>query len=455
MARGSGFKLAGVTCYNLALMRTLLLAALVSIVLPFHAEVIGVSKSAESLTVARVNATLPEAERAPWLAYLRRSQQQLSFDQDEIFIEKSHLTGPVPDYPKESGSGRSMPVDRDDAYYKTPEALHVAETILSFQIPNGGWSKNLDMSGPKRLPGQSFTPNNISKLLGPDDFDKPANPNWNYAGTLDNDATNTELHYLVRMSTAYPGADGDRFRKSFVRGVFYLLSAQYPNGGWPQVWPLEGGYHDAITFNDNAVTESAELLHDVAGGKGDYRFIAADVRAKSGAASDSAIAIILKTQLVVDGKKTAWSQQVDPLTLKPVSGRNYEPAALSAGESADILIFLMKLEHPSSEVKAAVEAGIAWLKARAIYGQAWVGGRRGPPVAGVTPTPRHLEAAAGAGPIWARYYSLETGKPVFGDRDKTIHDTVDDLSVERKNGYAWYSGGAKAALDAYEVWKAK
>ena len=82
------------------------------------------------------------------------------------------------------------------------------------------------MSGPERLPGQSFTPNNISRLLGPDDFDKSANPGGNYVGTLDIDATNTELHYLARVSTAYPEADGDRFRKSFVRGVFYLLSAQ-------------------------------------------------------------------------------------------------------------------------------------------------------------------------------------------------------------------------------------
>jgi len=162
--------------------------------------------------------------------------------------------------------------------------------------------------------------------------------------------------------------------------------------------------------------------------------------------------------LVVKGKKTVWAQQHDALTLAPVSGRNFEPAALSAGESADILVFLMKLPNPSPEVRAAIEAGVAWLKANAIYGQAWVGGRRGPPVDGaapVAPTPRHLEATPGAGPIWARYYSLETGKPVFGDRDKTIHDNVDDLTVERKNGYAWYSGGAKEALDAYTAWKAK
>jgi len=438
-------------------MRTLCLAALVSIVLPFHAEVIGVSKPAESLTAARV-ATLPPAQRAQWQAYLKRSQEQLLVDQAALSEERAHLAGPVAEMPREGFGTRTMPIERDPAFYKMPEALHTAETILSFQFPNGGWSKNLDMSGPKRLPGQSFTSNNISRFLGPDDFDKPANPDWNYAGTLDNDATNTELHFLARISTAYPGADGDRFRKSFILGVNYLLHAQYPNGGWPQVWPLEGGYHDAITFNDNAVTESASLLHDAATGEGDYAFVPADLRRQASAAADRAIAIILKCQVVVNGKKTVWAQQHDPLTLAPVSGRNFEPAALSAGESADVLIFLMKLKNPSPEVRAAVEAGIAWLKANAIYGQAWVGGRRGPPAAGqppAAPTPRHLEATPGAGPIWARYYSIATGKPVFGDRDKTIHDKVDELTVERINGYAWYSGGAKGALDAYAEWHGK
>ena len=426
-------------------MRTLLLAAFTSVFVPLHADIIGSSKPAESLTVARVNAVAPAAERPAWLTYLRRSQQQLSFDQDELFIERSHLTGPPPPYPKESGSARSMPLTRDAAFYKSPEALHTAETILSFQLPNGGWSKNLDMSGPPRLAGQSFTSNNISRYLGPDDFDAPANPNWNYAGTLDNDATNTELHFLAHISSAYPGADGERFRKSFILGVHYLLNAQYPNGGWPQVWPLEGGYHDAITFNDNAVTESASLLHEASVGQGDFAFVPADLRKQAAAASDHAIDIILRTQVMIAGKPTVWAQQHDPLTLAPVAGRNFEPAALSAGESSDLLVFLMQLPNPSPAIRAAIEAGIAWLKAHAIYGQAFVGGRN-------TPDGRHLESTPGVGPIWARYYSITTGKPIFGDRDKTIHDNVNDLTLERRNGYSWYSAGAKEALNAYEQW---
>jgi PelA/Pel-15E family pectate lyase len=427
-------------------MRNYVLAALVSLFLPFPADVIGTSKAAESLTDARIDAILPAAQRPAWHAYLKRSQEQLFLDKAGLAGERAKLSGDLPPMPKESGSGRSMPLGRDAGFYKSPDALHTAQTIVSFQIPNGGWSKNLDMSGPARLPGQSYTSNNLSRFLGADDFDKPANPDWNYVGTLDNDATNTELHFLAKVQAAYPGADGDKFRASFLRGVHYLLNAQYPNGGWPQVWPLEGGYHDAITFNDNAVTESASLLHDVSVGGGDYGFIPADLRKQSGMAGDHAIAIILRCQVVLDGRKTVWAQQQDPLTLAPVAGRNFEPAALSAGESADILIFLMKLAKPSPEVRASIEAGVAWLKANAIYGQAFVGGRN-------TPGGRHLEATPGAGPIWARYYSITTGKPIFGDRDKTIHDTIADLTLERRNGYAWYSAGAKEALDAYAAWK--
>jgi PelA/Pel-15E family pectate lyase len=223
------------------------------------------------------------------------------------------------------------------------------------------------------------------------------------------------------------------------------LAAQFPNGGWPQVWPLEGGYHDAITFNDNAVTESAETLTAVAEGTGNYSFVPTVLRLNAKMAADHALDCILTAQVVVKGQRTVWAQQHDALTLAPVAGRNYEPAALSSGESADLLVYLMQLPNPSSEVIEAVDAGVVWLKAAAITGQEWGGGRD-------TPGGRHLEAKEGAGRIWARYYSIGTGLPIFGDRDKTIHDDVSELSPERRNGYAWYSAGPQKALDAYGVW---
>jgi PelA/Pel-15E family pectate lyase len=419
---------------------SLLLGLLVST--PLSSAVIGTSKPAESITPARI-ATLPAKDRAAWTGYLERSQKQMQVDRATLAAEREG--GPEPALPKEGFSARTMPLDRDAEWYGTTEARRVADVIVSFQTPAGGWSKNLDMSGAPRARGQSYTTDNLSKHPGVDDFDTPKDPQWNYVGTLDNDATNTELHFLVLVSGAIPGAEGEAYRASFLRGIRYLLAAQLPNGGWPQVWPLEGGYHDAITFNDNAVTDSAETLTAVAAGAGNYAFVPAELRRQAAASAAHARECILATQVVVKGQRTVWAQQHDALTLAPVAGRNYEPAALSSGESADVLLYLMQLPHPSPAVVTSIHVGVAWLKAAAITGQEWVGGRG-------KPGGRHLEAKAGAGPIWARYYSIDTGLPVFGDRDKTIHDDVSELSLERRNGYAWYSAGPQQALDAFAAW---
>lgn len=423
------------------LLRPFFLCLLV--VAPLNAAVIGTSQPAESITAARI-ATLPKRERAAWMAYLSRSEEQMLRDKAALAAERKPGE-PVPPVPMEAFSGRSMPLHRDAAWYGSPKARHIADVIVSFQTPAGGWSKNLDMSGQPRQAGQSYTTNNLSRFLTPGDFDAPKDPNWNYVGTLDNDATNTELHFLALVSGHTPGHEGERYRASFLRGIHYLLAAQFPNGGWPQVWPLEGGYHDAITYNDNAVSESAQTLTDVAEGQGNYAFVPAKLRHEAAAAAAHALQCILATQIMVDGHKTVWAQQHDALTLKPVSGRNFEPAALSSGESSDVLIYLMSLPHPSAAVVDAVNAGVAWLKQAAISAEVWTGGRR-------TPEGRHLIAQSGAGPIWARYYSLTTGKPIFGDRDKTIHDNVNELSLERRNGYAWFSAGPEQALETYASW---
>ena len=421
--------------------RIFLLSLLVTT--PLSSTVIGTSKPAESIIAARI-ATLPAKDRAAWTAYLERSQKQMQIDKATLAAERT-AGATEPSLPKEGFSARSMPLNRDAAWYGTPEARHVADVIVSFQTPAGGWSKNLDLSGDVRTRGQSYTPDNLSKHPGPDDFDTPKDPHWNYVGTLDNDATNTELHFLALVSGATPGAAGDIYRGSFLRGIRYLLAAQFPNGGWPQVWPLEGGYHDAITYNDNAVTESAETLTAVARGAGNYAFVPAKLRKQARASADHALECILATQVVVKDQPTVWAQQHDALTLAPVAGRNYEPAALSSGESASVLVYLMQLPHPSPAVIAAVDAGAAWLKSTAILGEEWVGERG-------DPKGRHLEAKAGTEPIWARYYSIATGLPIFGDRDKTIHDDVNELSLERRNGYAWYSAGPQEAIDAYAAW---
>ncbi|HEX9199794.1 MAG TPA: pectate lyase [Acidobacteriaceae bacterium] len=410
-----------------------------------HADVIGKNVVAPSLTVERIQKLAPPKDRAAWLAYLKRSEEQMKVDRATLAAElKPGEAAPPQSAEGRGGFGAGMSLRHDDAYYATAPAKHIADVIVSFQTPAGGWSKNMSMSA-LRLTGQPYAANNLNRFSDPEDFDLPKDPHWNYVGTLDNDATNTELHFLAKVAAQMPGNDGDAYRASFIKGIRYLLAAQFPNGGFPQVYPLEGGYHDAITFNDDAVSESAETLTAVSEGKGDYVFVPAALRKQAGEAAARALKCILASQIVIDGKKTIWPQQEDALTLAPVSARNYEPGALAASESADLLEYLMSLPNPSKEVVAAIDAGIAWLKSAAIYGFEYAGGR------GVEGG-RQLKPKEGAGPIWPRYYSVATQKPIFGDRDKTLHDNVNDLSLERRNGYAWYSNGEQKTIDNYAAW---
>jgi PelA/Pel-15E family pectate lyase len=414
-----------------------------------NASVIGTNKVAESLTAERIQRLAPVKDRAAWMAYLKRSQEQMRVDRAALAAELRPGEAPPPQPEEGRGAiGTGMSLRHDDAYFGTAPAKHIADVIVSFQTPAGGWSKNMSFAGALRLPGQPYAANNLNRFPDPDDFDKPKDPNWNYVGTLDNDSTNTELHFLAKVSAHTPGKDGDAYRASFIKGIRYLLAAQYPNGGFPQVYPLEGGYHDAITFNDNAVSESAETLSDVAEAKADYAFVPAELRRLAGEAAARALQCILVSQIAIGGKKTIWAQQEDALTLEPVSARNYEPGALAAAESADLLEYLMSLPNPSKETIAAIQAGVAWLKGAAIYGFEYSGGRE-------TEGGRQLKPKEGAGPIWARYYSVTTQKPIFGDRDKTLHDNVNEISLERRNGYAWYSAGEQKTIADYAEWIGK
>src|SRR5262249_5736456 len=135
--------------------------------------------------------------------------------------------------------------------------------------------------------------------------------------------------------------------------------------------------------------------------------------------------------------------QYDPLTLQPASARNYEMPSACSAESAKILMFLMALPHHSAHIVSAVHGAAEWFQKTQIRGVAYKFDRG---------EGRHLVSAPGNGPLWARFYEIGTDRPIFGDRDKTIHDTVDEISNERRNGYGWYRDTPKRALEHYGRW---
>jgi PelA/Pel-15E family pectate lyase len=436
--------------------RLVLIPALITaLLLPVRdsAKVIGINRIAQPLTRERIEA-LSGPEQRLWLQYLARSERQKAADRQRLMAERSASGTSDPD-PAPSGPGASsLAIKQPAAWYLSAEALRIARNIITYQLADGGWSKNIDMVVGPRPAGGRYDTDNLNRFSDVGDFDKPSDPGWHYIATLDNDSTYSQIRFLARIATVLWRAGRVReaapFRMGIRHGVEYLLKAQYPNGGWPQVWPLEGGYHDAITINDDAMLHAIEILEDVAGRAPDYAFLPSDLSRRSAQAAARGIDCLLRLQIIEHGVNTVWAQQYDPITLAPTSARNYEMAALSTSESCAIVEFLMRLAHPSSAEVASVHAAAAWLSRMALYGYRFGSGDHR--ADRLSPEGRRLVRIRGAGPIWSRYYAIGSDTAIFADRDKTIHDDVNELSRERRNGYSWFNSEAAAVLAEYRVW---
>lgn len=388
------------------------------------AAVVGTNVPALPLTAARITA-LPADQRPAWQAYIDRSEKLRVADAATLAAELKAAGLSAPLVPTK---GRGLPLFQPAAFWSTPEAARRADNLVSFQTPAGGWNKNTDFTSAPRRPGER------------------SGTEAGYVGTIDNDATIDPLRFLAKILAAADPAHPHyvAWKASFVRGIDYLLAAQFPNGGWPQVYPLEGSYHDAITFNDGAIINVLSLLRAVAAGRDEFAFVPAALGARAAAAFARGLDCILASQITVAGRRTVWCQQVDILTLAPVGARNYEMPSQSSGESADIVLFLMMLPEPSPAVVTAVHSAAAWFKKTPLRDVVF---KPAPDATG-----RKLLPSPGAGPLWPRYSEIGSDRPLFGDRDLTIHDDVSEISAERRNGYAWFTDAPKRVLDHYTKW---
>lgn len=319
-------------------------------------------------------------------------------------------------------------------WYAGPEALALADVLLACQRDNGGWGKNVDYA-------------NVTA----DDVKAAQADRANPEATIDNGATHTEIRYLAKV---WQAAKLERCKEGALRGIELLLKTQYPNGGWPQfVAGRTKGYWLHVTFNDGAMVGVLSLLDDIARKRPEFAFVDEERRQKCEQAVAKGVECILKCQVVVAGKRTAWCAQHDEKTLKPAKARAYELPSLSGAESVGILRFLMSIEKPGPEVVEAVRAAAAWFQ------KAKITGIRVEKVAGAqyeNGGDRVVVKDAKAPPLWARFYEIETGRPFFCSRDGIRRYTLAEISHERRNGYAWYGDWpAELLAKEYPAWEAR
>ena len=376
------------------------------------------------LTAERI-AALPTAQQPPWRAYWDKSVERSKLAGARDLVDHSS-TKPLAGPPIGSSYSKGVRLGAPAEWYASEEARVIADHVANWQTPAGGWVKSGDYSRDRK----------------PEDDHHDA---WS-AGTFDNDSTIYEMRFLALVSTALGDTDRSRaWRASFMRGLDCVFAAQYPNGGFPQTYPLVGWYHDAITYNDDADVHILELLRDIADRKPEFAFVPADQAALARSRLDRGIRCVLVTQLTEpDGRRTVWGQQHDPLTLQPCAARNFEPVSECSNESVGLVLFLMSIPRPSPEIVAAVEGATAWFRLRALHGVAW--NRDATEGTGLVPREN-------APDLWARFYEFGSGKPIFGERDRTIHYAVTELSNERRRGYGWFNSRATALDSAYAAWR--
>src|SRR5262245_2422498 len=160
----------------------------------------------------------------------------------------------------------------------------------------------------------------------------------------------------------YQATHDEKYQAAVLKGIDYVLNAQYANGGWPQFYPphSEIPYQRYITFNDDGMVRLLEFVREVDGNKL-FDFVDPDRRKAAHAAFEKGIDCILKCQIKVNGKLTAWCAQHDEVDFSPRPARTYELVSLSGDESVGITRLLMSLDHPSPEVIKSVEAAVAWM----------------------------------------------------------------------------------------------
>lgn len=318
---------------------------------------------------------------------------------------------------------------RSEKRLDTTNIVGIANNLIAYQNTDGGWPKNIDWLA--ELDSEMV-------LQSLEEHYRES--------TFDNRNIFSQVEYLAAV---YKQTGRLKYKVAAKNGFKYILDTEYHKGGW------RGWDANVITFNDDVMTGIMDLLLDVKEGRQIYDWVAPAMRLKLDQAYDRGLSAILKSQVVLMGKKTAWCQQHDFDTYAPVQGRPYEHPSVTARESCAIIIFLMRIENPNPEVYTSIEAAVQWLESAKIegyrYGDFSIEERKYHET--TIDFDREFVLDSKAEPVWARYYDMKEGKPFLSLRNGTLVYNLSDIPFDRRVGYEWYGFWPNEVLMTYKTWK--
>lgn len=346
---------------------------------------------------------------------------------------------PIPVAPFADNISHFQKASGSDTYarYSIDDFEKIADNILTYQRFNGGWPCNWD---PLRV-------------LSPEEREGEEKNYFDTDTTFDNRTTYTHVEYLAEV---FNRTGKHIYEEAVKRGINFILSAQYANGGFPHSYPDPVGYRPHITFMDDVMVGVLKTLDRVSMGTTPFGFLSQGLRDAARAASQRGLECVLRLQIRVDGRPAGWAGQYDEESLTPTTGRSYELPSLVSAETVQVTRYLMGMKEPSPEIREAVEGSVHWLERSRINGIR-VETVEIEPVQYqyyVAKTDRKVVLDPNAPPIWARFYEIDTNRPFMANRDGVKVYSLAEVFHERRVGYGWYTTAPARLLEKeYPLWR--
>lgn len=293
----------------------------------------------------------------------------------------------------------------DGDYLKYAE--EVAGALIYGQHPFGGWHYLID-----------FDPTGIQKW-----YDEEASVCWgweeyyHYYGnaTFDDDVTVSAARFLLEL---YMVTLDPKYKASVTKALDFILVSQYPNGAWPQRYPLRDEYiHDGhadytsyYTFNDQVISGNIYFLLEAYEKLGNEAYKAAARRGMD---------FYILSQ--VPAPQAGWAMQYD-LELKPAWARAYEPASVASPQTAENIRDLESFYEITGDRRylTLIPAALQWLETSVINSDTTK--------KGVSGNFTH-----------ATFYEIGTNKPLYAHRE----------GKDIKTGRYWVDYSQELLLDHY------
>jgi PelA/Pel-15E family pectate lyase len=237
-------------------------------------------------------------------------------------------------------------VTHNEYFYQAAEKA--ADGIIWGQSNEGGWHYMVDFAGDNSMKKWYAT-------IGKNGWRLEEFQHYYGNSTYDDDVTSDAARFLLRL---YLEKLDPKYKPALDKAINFILVSQYPNGGWPQRYPIKSDFAKAghpdytpyYTFNDDVIWENVLFLIQCYETLGDQRFLEP---IKKG----------MNFYVLSQAKNGAWGQQYN-MKMEVAGARTYEPAAYLPRTTYGNALILLKFYQYTGDKKFLdhVPAAIKWLE---------------------------------------------------------------------------------------------